>query len=49
MDNEFADVTKNWLETTPIKLELTPVAQHRTNKAERAISTWKDHFLVVST
>ena len=45
MDNECADVTKSWLETTPIKLELTPVAQHRTNKAERAISTWKDHFL----
>ena len=45
MDNECADVTKNWLETTPIKLELTPVAQHRTNKAERAISTWKDHFI----
>ena len=34
MDNECAEVTKNWLATTPIKLELTPVATHRTNKAE---------------
>jgi len=45
MDNECADLTKTWLATTPIKLELTPIAQHRTNKAERAISTWKDHFI----
>ena len=45
MDNECAVGTKNWLATTSIKLELTPVAQHRTNKAERAISTWKDHFI----
>ena len=45
MDNECAELTKTWLATTPIKLELTPVAQHRTNKAERAISTWKDHFI----
>jgi hypothetical protein len=45
MDNECADGTKNWLATTSIKLELTPVAQHCTNKAERAISTWKDYFI----
>jgi hypothetical protein len=47
MDNECAEVTKNWLATTPIKLELTPVATHRTNKAERAIGTWKDHFIAL--
>jgi Reverse transcriptase (RNA-dependent DNA polymerase) len=45
MDNECAEVTKTWLASTSIRLELTPVAQHRTNKAERAISTWKDHFI----
>ena len=45
MDNECAEVTKSWLATTSIKLELTPVATHRTNKAERAIGTWKDHFI----
>jgi hypothetical protein len=47
MDNECATATKEWLKKAPIKLELTPVAQHRTNKAERAISTWKDHFIAV--
>ena len=47
MDNECATVTKEWLKTTAIALELTPVAQHRTKKSERAISTWKDHFLAV--
>ncbi len=49
MDNECATVTKEWLsqKSTPISLELTPVSQHRTNKAERAISTWKDHFIAV--
>ena len=45
MDNECAAVTKVWLKATTIELELTPVAHHRTNKAERAISTWKDHFI----
>ena len=45
MDNECSELTRTWLATTPTKLELTPVAQHRTNKAERAISTWKDHFI----
>ena len=45
MDNECAQDTKSWLATTPTQLELTPVAQHRTNKAERAIGTWKDHFI----
>ncbi len=45
MDNECADGTKNWLATTSIKLVLTSVAQQRTEKTERAISTWKDHFI----
>jgi len=47
MDNECAAVTKAWLKSTAIELELTPVDHHRTNKAERAISTWKDHFIAV--
>jgi hypothetical protein len=45
MDNECSELTKQWLATTDITLELSPVAQHRTNKAERAIRTWKNHFL----
>ncbi len=50
MDNECSEGKMNLLATTtPIKFELTPVAQHRTNVAERAISTWKDHFIYIYT
>ena len=36
MDNECAEVTKSWLATTPIKLELTPVAT-QTQRQTRAV------------
>jgi hypothetical protein len=29
----------------PIKIEFVPPGMHRANKAERAIRTWKDHFI----
>jgi hypothetical protein len=45
MDNECSKLTKEWIKTEAMTLELTPVAIHRTNKAERAIRTWKDHFI----
>ena len=45
MDNECAQLTKDWVHKEHMSLELTPVAVHRTNKAERAIQTWKDHFI----
>jgi hypothetical protein len=45
MDNECAKLTKDWIKVETMSLELTPVAVHRTNKAERAIRTWKDHFI----
>ncbi len=45
MDNECAQLTKDWVADRHMSLELTPVAVHRTNKAERAIQTWKDHFI----
>ncbi len=45
MDNECAKITKDWIDDETMTLELTPVASHRTNKAERAIRTWKDHFI----
>ena len=38
---------ETWLDDSVIKLELTPVAQHRTNRAERAIRTWKGHFIAI--
>ena len=45
MDNECAQLTKDWVADEHMSLELTPVAVHRTNKAERSIQTWKDHFI----
>jgi hypothetical protein len=45
MDNECSKLTKDWINVETMTLELTPVAAHRTNKAERAIRTWKDHFI----
>ena len=45
MDNEISAPMETWLDDSVIELELTPVAQHRTNRAERAIRTWKGHFI----
>ena len=45
MDNECSQLMKDWIGRLVMILELTPVAQHRTNKAERAIRVWKNHFI----
>ena len=45
MDNEISALMETWLDDSVIELELTPVAQHRTNRAERTIRTWKRHFI----
>ena len=45
MDNEVSDIFKTFLQTQNITLELTPAHVHRRNAAERAIRTWKNHFL----
>lgn len=47
MDNECSKLTKDWIHKETMTLELTPVSHHRTNRAERAIRTWKDHFIAV--
>ena len=47
MDNEISAKMETWLDDSVIELELTPVAQHRTNRAERAIRTWKGHFIAI--
>lgn len=47
MDNEISASMETWLDNSVIELELTPVAQHRTNRAERAIRTWKGHFIAI--
>jgi hypothetical protein len=45
MDNEVSNVFKEFLQAQHITLELTPAHVHRRNAAERAIRTWKNHFL----
>jgi hypothetical protein len=45
MDNEISNVMKTFLSTQNITLELTPAHVHRRKAAERAIRTWKKHFL----
>jgi hypothetical protein len=45
MDNEVSNVFKSFLQQQGIQLELTPAHVHRRNAAERAIRTWKNHFL----
>ena len=41
----YSDWTINYLSKNKFQLELTPVGQHRRNKAERAIRTYKNHFI----
>jgi hypothetical protein len=47
MDNECSKATKLWCEDSHITVELAPPSQHRTNRAERAIRTWKSHFISI--
>ena len=45
LDNEFSGDLKYALEAADIKYQLVPPGQHRRNAAERAIRTFKNHFL----
>ena len=45
MDNESSETLKQFLRSTNTELELTPASQHRRNKAERCIRTYKNHFI----
>ena len=45
LDNQISDKVHNYLVSNHIQIELTPVGQHRRNKAERAIRTYKNHFI----
>mmetsp|Transcript_18995 Transcript_18995/g.31769 ORF Transcript_18995/g.31769 Transcript_18995/m.31769 type:complete len:1018 (-) Transcript_18995:914-3967(-) len=44
-DNELSAAVKDVLHTADVRFELVPPGTHRANPAERAISTWKDHFI----
>ncbi len=45
MDNEVSDLMREYLDDENINFELTPTGLHRRNLAERAIQTFKNHFI----
>eukprot|EP00957_Ditylum_brightwellii_P161365 12286910-Ditylum_brightwellii.AAC.1 len=45
MDNEVSVALMKVISKEKIKLQLAPPHVHRTNAAERAIQTFKDHFI----
>lgn len=45
LDNEASGQFKRFLDAQGIDYQLTPTSQHRRNAAERAIRTWKNHFI----
>ena len=45
LDNEVSQLMKNYMESHQIKYELTPTGLPRRNLAERAIQTFKNHFI----
>jgi len=49
MDNETSEALKDFLRSSNIELELTPASQHRRNKAERAIRTYKNHSIAANS
>ena len=45
LDNEASDILKKYDQEQTITYQLAPPYTHRRNAAERAIRTWKNHFI----
>ena len=45
MDNKASTILKIKMKTMNIKYKLVPPSNHRANNAERAIKTFKNHFI----
>lgn len=45
LDGEISDAVKAYLRKKGTQFQLTPPGMHRINAAERAIRTWKNHFI----
>jgi len=45
LDNECSAILKEFLTAEDIDFQLAPPSVHRRNAAERAIRTWKNHFI----
>ena len=44
LDNETSHDVENFITESQAKVQYTPADMHRTNLAERAVRTWKNHF-----
>ena len=47
MDNEASTALKMTMTTMGIKYQLVPPSNNRANNAERAIQTFKNHFIAI--
>jgi hypothetical protein len=47
LDNEISNDLRRYLTKHGITLDLAPPGQHRRNRAERAIRTFKNHFIAI--
>jgi hypothetical protein len=47
LDNEISKEFKAFLNKIKVDFQLTPAGSHRRNVAERAIRTWKNHFIAI--
>ncbi len=47
LDNEASDAFKQYIHKQQIQFELIPPGNYRRNKAERAIQTFKAHFISI--
>ena len=45
LDNECPEALKQFMRAKDVEYQLVPPYDHRQNSAERAIGTWKDHFI----
>ena len=45
MDNECSKIVEQYVTSQNIDIQLVPPANHRVNAAERAIATFKEHFI----
>ena len=45
LDNEAPGQLKQFMRTHDVQFQLVPPHNHRRNAAEKAIGTWKDHFI----
>ena len=45
LDNEILQEFKKALKAQNTDFQLVPPKTHRSNEAERAVDTWKNHFL----